>query len=74
MYGSWIQQENQFERFTFSNEILFKWKNSISLKSNNSLSKVNLMNVNISELNFRHSSKIIEEIDYNRLDSNGYIR
>ncbi len=31
------------------------------------------MNVNISELNFRHSSKIIEEIDYNRLDSNGYI-
>ena len=33
----------------------------------------NLINLNISELNFRHSSKIIEEIDYNRLDSNGYI-
>jgi hypothetical protein len=35
--------------------------------------QINLINVNISELNFRHSSKIIEEIDYNRLDANGYI-
>jgi hypothetical protein len=46
-----------------------------NLLSNQTISyqQVNLINVNISELNFRHSSKIIEEIDYNRLDSNGYI-
>jgi len=43
MYEPWIQQENQFVRFTLSNEILCKWENSkFSLKSNNSLSSSEL--------------------------------
>jgi len=61
MYGPWIQQENQFERFTLSNEILCKWENSNFLSNQTIVyHQVNLINENISEINFRHSSKIIE--------------